>query len=217
MNQTERKPSEITHWTRRKFIKAAVLSGTLPLLSACDALVQRYGSMMNTETVVIDPPVTELTTQQSINPSVLVLASENDVGERLIITGTIYADDTGTPLPGAIVTVWHTDTNGEYGRFRGELQTDSQGRYELRTIRPAPYHVERTTRASHIHFEATALGMRARSGEFLFADDPYLATDPVVLEADPTLIAERTLALTLMQGENGPYYQGEFNLVLHSW
>lgn len=75
-----------------------------------------------------------------------------------------YANDHGTPLPGAFITVWQADTNGEYRGLRDTFQSDRHGRYELITIRPGHYQVEDITRAGHIHFSVAAVGMRFRIG-----------------------------------------------------
>ena len=56
----------------------------------------------------------------------------------------------GTPLADAILDVWHADADGLYSGFdprlpegilRGRVRTDGEGRYEVRTIVPAPYTI----------------------------------------------------------------------------
>jgi catechol 1,2-dioxygenase len=72
----------------------------------------------------------------------------DEKGERLLITGRVLSAD-GTPLPGAVLDVWHSDADGLYSGFselpagilRGKVITDTQGRFELRTIVPVPYTV----------------------------------------------------------------------------
>ena len=198
--------------TRRQFLKLSILSGGMSLLVGCDAL-RRYEAALNEGMQATQSPSIGTTSHY---PAIVDLSNEDDSGERLVISGVVYADDMETPLAGAIITVWHTDTEGEYGRFRSSLQTDENGRYELRTIRPGHYQVEDIIRAAHIHFTVEALGMYAQSGELLFADDPMITTDPVVLEADPDVVAARTLTLSLEQDADGSYYHGKFDIVLRS-
>jgi protocatechuate 3,4-dioxygenase beta subunit len=197
-------------WTRRKFIKMALLTGGIPFLAACDALL-RYESALNSESA----PLESTTILRQVYPPILELAAEDEPGEQLIISGAIY-DDTSTPLAGAIMTLWHTDANGEYGRFEGGVQTDQHGRYEIRTIRPGNYQVEDITRAAHIHFTLAALNVLPQSGELLFADDPLLTTDPVVLDVNPDVVAARTLTLSVEQDDTGSYSRAEHNFILQS-
>ncbi|NEP83692.1 MAG: dioxygenase, partial [Okeania sp. SIO3B3] len=47
-------------------------------------------------------------------PFTTVLAPPKMPGTRLTITGTVFAADCETPLPNALVEVWHADTSGSY-------------------------------------------------------------------------------------------------------
>lgn len=88
-----------------------------------------------------------------------VLAESKDEGEPLIISGTVYEKDGKTPAPNILIYAYHTNTKGFYGRSKNEhphgkhhgwMLTDSRGRYEFRTIKPAPYPARDTP--AHIHF-----------------------------------------------------------------
>jgi protocatechuate 3,4-dioxygenase beta subunit len=90
-----------------------------------------------------------------------VLSKETDEGEPIIISGTIFQPDGKTPAPDILIYFYHTDAKGIYGRrgepkhgrFRGWLLTDAKGRYEFRTIKPAPY--PNAVDPAHIHFTLT--------------------------------------------------------------
>ena len=65
-----------------------------------------------------------------------------------MFTGRVTGED-GEPLAGAELDVWHADAKGLYSGFdptlpegilRGKVLTDDDGRYEVRTIVPAPVH-----------------------------------------------------------------------------
>lgn len=84
------------------------------------------------------------------------IAPEGLAGQRLIISGTVYASDCATPLAGAVVDVWQADANGEYDFsnqyiLRGRVMTDENGRYEFETVMPGIYE----PRPPHIHFKVS--------------------------------------------------------------
>src|SRR6185503_355797 len=74
------------------------------------------------------------------------IVGENEPGQPLIVSGTIYSPDGSKPLEGINLYVYQTDATGRYStsggdtrntRIHGEMTTNAQGRYEFRTIRPA--------------------------------------------------------------------------------
>ena len=84
-------------------------------------------------------------------------------GQKLIVTGTVFQLDGKTPAPDVIIYYHHTDNNGYYsprndkpenqtrhGHIRGWVKTDSNGKYTLKTIRPAPY--PDGSEPAHIHW-----------------------------------------------------------------
>ena len=72
----------------------------------------------------------------------------DEQGERLLMTGRVLSAE-GAPLEGAVLDVWHADAQGFYSGFsnipagilRGKVITDADGRFEVRTIAPAPYTI----------------------------------------------------------------------------
>lgn len=98
-------------------------------------------------------------------PSRIKMVIDSEPGEPMIISGTIYLSDGKTPAKGAILSVWHTDTKGyyieggggageEHPRIHGRMKTSSDGKYEFRTIRPAPYPSNNTPAHIHAHISA---------------------------------------------------------------
>ncbi|MBX2961429.1 MAG: intradiol ring-cleavage dioxygenase [Cyclobacteriaceae bacterium] len=113
------------------------------------------------------------------------LAPEDEPGEPLIISGTIYKRDGKTPARDVVLYVYQTDNNGLYspgpkqtlarrhGHLRGWVKTDAQGRYEFYTIRPASY--PNSQNPQHIHPIIKEPGLSLYwIDEFLFEDDPVL-------------------------------------------
>ena len=115
-------------------------------------------------------------------PSAGAVAGPAEPGERLEVTGVVYAPDGRTPVPRASVYVYQTDARGHYRpddpmgnrdpRLKALLRTDERGRYSYRTIRPGSYPSTRVPR--HIHYEVTADGHGARIFEIVFEDDPFV-------------------------------------------
>jgi len=114
-------------------------------------------------------------------PSKITVASKEEPGERLIVTGQVFGPEGKTPLTRASVYVYHTDAKGLYTpetndsrnpRLRGYMRTDAQGRYEFRTIKPAPYPNNRIP--AHIHYVVNAPGHQERIFEIVFEGDPLI-------------------------------------------
>lgn len=112
------------------------------------------------------------------------VANAVEPGERVEISGTINKAD-GTPAPGIILYVYHTDAQGYYsagkeqtegkrhGHLRGWMITNSKGEYKFTTIRPAPY--PKAAIPAHIHpILKEPNKIEYYIDEFLFADDPKL-------------------------------------------
>lgn len=97
-----------------------------------------------------------------------IIPPKGEPGDKLIISGTVYFPDGKTPAKDVIVYVHHTNNKGVYpkrgnekgngkyhGYLRGWMKTDSNGRYEFETIRPAPYH-SHDGEPAHIHYNIEA-------------------------------------------------------------
>ena len=120
-------------------------------------------------------------------------------GEPLILGGRVTSAE-GRPLAGALLDVWHADADGFYSGFhpdlppgilRGKLATDAEGRYELRTILPAPYTIPHDGptgrmiagcgwhpwRPAHIHLLVTAEGHEPLVTQLFFDGGAYLDED----------------------------------------
>jgi protocatechuate 3,4-dioxygenase beta subunit len=93
-----------------------------------------------------------------------IIPPEEEPGEKTIISGTVFQADGQTPAEEIIIYVYHTNIEGIYaktgneqgngefhGYLRGWMKTDSLGRYEFETIRPAPYQTHGGEPA-HIHY-----------------------------------------------------------------
>ncbi len=154
------------------------------------------------------------------------IAPDDEPGERIIISGTVYQSDGTTPAEGVIIYAYHTNIEGIYpkrgneegngkyhGYLRGWMKTDAHGKYEFETIRPAPYH-SHGGEPAHIHYTI-------QSEEYpeywlasvWFKDDPRV-TDELVKNVQRN--GGFSNVVSLNEDENG-IFRGERNIVLESY
>jgi protocatechuate 3,4-dioxygenase beta subunit len=109
-----------------------------------------------------------------------VVTAAEEPGEPLIISGKISQPD-GKPAEGVVLFIYHTDATGYYNekddashpRLKGWMKIGGNGRYEFRTIKPAPYP-HRTTPA-HIHAHVYGPQYSERSiDDYWFEGDPFI-------------------------------------------
>ena len=160
---------------RREFLKRALIAASaMPLFASCsgDAVAQATNDTVldSIKRNAIQNPNGEWNGAVSVPPdvsSMTVLSNENDKGEPVEISGTVYRTDGKTPAPNALIYIYHTDFEGYYGRgngihkhgkYRGWMLTDKAGKYSFRTIKAAPYPVNRF--AAHIHMTLTTAAMK---------------------------------------------------------
>lgn len=120
------------------------------------------------------------TISEKVDTSNIVLVSDDEPGEPMIVSGTIYAPDGKTPVPRATVYVYHTDNDGEYNwlglgrplglpRIKGTMISDSKGRYQFRSIRPAPYPNKKIK--PHVHFKVEGNDYAEQKFKLSIVDD----------------------------------------------
>jgi protocatechuate 3,4-dioxygenase beta subunit len=118
----------------------------------------------------------------------LDLAGEDEPGIRLVVRGVVHGPN-GAPIAGASLRVFHTDAHGWYtptkvmdephARLMGRVTTDTEGRFEIHTIRPGAYPVSDQTPEDrripeHIHFEISASGFAFQRFQLVFENDPRM-------------------------------------------
>ena len=113
------------------------------------------------------------------------IASENEPGIPLIIHGRLFGPE-GAAAGGVVVHSYHRDRDGfEFGpndnslttwELQGWVETDAEGRFEFKTIRPGPDHLGRE--GSHIHFTLDSVDFgRQWAPKVFLADDPRVTAD----------------------------------------
>ena len=133
-------------------------------------------------------------------------------GEVIEVAGRIV-DAGGRPVGGAVVEIWNCNAAGRYAHVDdanpaapldpdflgfGRLMTDADGRYRLRTIRPAAYLARADIgwwRPPHIHFSILGGGPRLVT-QMYFPGEPLNQKDPIHMivppDQRPAAIAEAT-------------------------
>ena len=127
--------------------------------------------------------------------TVIACKTGRAAGQVIEVTGRVL-NGQGHPIAGARVEVWQANTHGRYTHpsdrnpapldpnFEGYavLQTDAEGRYRFKTIKPAAYPEDSgARRAPHIHFDVLGRSNRLVTqmffaGETLNDTDRFLQT-----------------------------------------
>lgn len=141
--------------------------------------------------------------------SAVRITSPDEPGTPLIITGRVLSGSERTPVAGARVLAFHTDSEGYYSvggmeernaRLCGVLGTDDEGGFRIETIQPAHYATGGPP--AHVHFEVTVPGERMRRFSLNFEGDPLLdgrlggetwSTIRPIVQKDDALWVERDL------------------------
>jgi len=129
------------------------------------------------------------------------IADATTPGLPLEVRGTV-CDNAGRPVAGAVVDVWQASPKGLYENqdaeqpemnLRGRFETDAEGRFFLRTVRPAGYPVpthgpagallkaqgRQPYRPAHLHCMISRPGFKVLVTQVFPHDDPHLGDDPV--------------------------------------
>lgn len=135
------------------------------------------------------------------------IVSEGEPGEPLIVSGTVYAPDGRIPLEGINLFVYQTDATGRYSttggdnrntKIHGLVRTNSEGRYEFRTIKPGSYPA--SPNPAHIHAYVSGPGYPEYwIDEYHFMDDPFV-TDEMRGKSEK---GNLSAILTLTRGADG--------------
>lgn len=141
------------------------------------------------------------------------LATTDEMGTRMIISGRVFNLDCSEFIPDTIVDIWHANDAGEYDNnnynLRGFTKTNSQGFYMFETIKPGKYGA----RPSHIHFKIKPPGFDLLTTQLYFEGDTNIPTDAAASITSGTYDAtNRIIPLTL--NANGKL-EGTWDIVIN--
>ncbi len=118
------------------------------------------------------------------NPPALVenqLATADEAGTRLIISGRVFNLDCGQYIPNAVVDIWHANDAGQYDNqgfnLRGKTLSNEQGFYLFETIKPGKYLNGSQYRPAHIHFKITPPDANTLTTQLYFEGDTDIPAD----------------------------------------
>jgi protocatechuate 3,4-dioxygenase beta subunit len=181
--------------TRQEFI---LLSDTLGVSTLVEFLTHA-GAEGSTENTVLGPFYVPGSPDRARGDTML---EDPDEGDRVVIRGTITAGD-GTPIADATLDCWQNATVGFYAvqqpgiqsatNLRGIYRTDTDGTYEIRTVRPMPYpipsdgpagdllkaHKRGWMRPGHTHMWVRANGYKDLITHVFDEESDYLREDAV--------------------------------------
>ena len=160
----------------------------------------------------------------------------DEPGDRLVFSGRVL-DSEGQPLAGAMLDIWQADAQGLYsgfapevpeGNLRGRVIADDQGRYQVRTIVPAPYTIPHDGptgrmiaaagwhpwRPAHIHLIVSADGREALTTQLYPNFSDYLDSDVAGAVKDALIVHPERRERDPDLGADGAhlYFENDFTL-----
>ncbi len=167
--------------------------------------------------------------------------SPASAGEHCVVHGTIR-DESGTPVPHAVIDVWQADAEGFYdvqqphtqppGNGRGLFTADEHGRFFFESVVPAHYPIptdgpvgellaatgRHAYRPAHIHFIVTAPGFRELTTHIFVNNSAYLDSD-AVFAVKQSLVRDfvpQPAGTDNPCGVSGPYVEAQIDITLHN-
>jgi catechol 1,2-dioxygenase len=160
-------------------------------------------------------------------------------GTVYVMEGTVR-DTKGTPLPGAVIDVWHANEKGAYSHFdpsqeafnlRRRIVADDQGRYRFRSVLPPGYAIppdsptselfellgRHGNRPAHIHFLVSADGKRTLTTQVNIPGDTFIDDDFAFATRDGLVVTlEDVPAQSGYEslGIDGPFTRIRFDFIL---
>lgn len=166
------------------------------------------------------------------------IARSETPGDDMVIEGRVL-DVNGDPIESAVLDVWQASPAGLYENqdpdqadfnLRGKFRTDAEGRYCIRTVKPAGYPIpvfgpvgklvleqgRPIMRPAHVHFIVSAPGHKTLITQ-IFADSMEAMIDDVVYGAKEQIAGELERMETPhpeVEGLGTPYYVCRYDFLL---
>ena len=177
-----------------------------------------------------------------LKPPYALPQRNDESGDVLFFFGSVRATD-GTPLGGALVDMWQADAFGRYSHFnytdvpfnlRGRFLTDSNGRFEVRTVVPSPYEIPKfgptgallnslgrhAFRPAHLHLKVSRERFDPLNTQVYFSGDRWLESDvaDAVKGSLITKLERCTEPAELRKRDlDRPYFVVSYDFVLQPW
>ncbi len=135
-----------------------------------------------------------------------VLASTEETGTRLTITGRVKTLDCLEFIEDAVIDIWHANDAGAYDNvgynLRGKVTSNSQGFYLFETIFPGKYLNGSAFRPAHIHFKITPPGYPTLTTQLYFEGDEDIPGDAAASITSGQFDATHRI-IPVVENENG--------------
>jgi protocatechuate 3,4-dioxygenase beta subunit len=148
------------------------------------------------------------------------IANENEPGDKMEISGTVFMPDGKTPAKNIILYIYHTDAKGYYapsdtqtvgvrnGHLRGWVKTSDKGKFKFHSIRNAPYPNRNIP--AHIH-----IIVKEPKKTRYYIDEVWYDDDPLVTKKLRNEAEKRGGDLIIhLAKNNAGVWTGNLNIVL---
>ncbi len=207
---------------RRKFLKNSALAAAA--ISSAPIMLSRSSKKSPNDFTGCNPTTQDFYGEGPFyteNPPEIVngiLASKDEPGTKLTISGRVHNLDCSLFLANTIIDVWHANNAGNYDNqgynLRGQVLTNSEGFYLFQTIKPGNYLVGNTFRPSHIHFKIKPPESSTLTTQLYFSGDEYIPGDPAASLVNGTFNASNRIISLFDDGNGG--LEGTFDIVLNA-
>jgi protocatechuate 3,4-dioxygenase beta subunit len=144
------------------------------------------------------------------------LASDNETGTRLIISGVVRTLDCSMIIPDTIIDIWHANDAGAYDNsgfnLRGITYSNIQGFYFFETILPGKYLNGASYRPRHIHFKITPPGFPTLTTQLYFENDTDIPGDAAASVTSGTYDATHRIIPISLNGQGK--YEGTWDIIV---
>ena len=206
----------ISDLDRREILKMSAALGVAGLFSSRSAIAQT--SERRTPEQILGPFYPLKTLGQNADLTSVPGRPKRAEGLVLNVMGRVL-NLKGEPVRNARLEIWQANTHGRYTHpsdhnpapldpnFEGSaiLNTDHDGRYRFKTIKPAAYPAgPNRMRPAHIHFQVSGRQDRLVT-QMYFEGDPYLESDrffQTALEQKDLLVARLLQPTSEMEPES---------------
>jgi protocatechuate 3,4-dioxygenase, beta subunit len=183
--------------SRREILKMSATLGAATVASTKFAIAQT--AVQRTPDQILGPFYPMKTLDQNADLTRVPGRPGRAEGQVLNVRGRVL-NLKGEPVRNAKVEIWQANAHGRYTHpsdpnpalldpnFEGSaiLTTDTDGRYQFKTIKPAAYPAgPNTMRPAHIHFQVSGQQDRLVT-QMYFEGDPYNNTDRFLQSAGRT-------------------------------